>query len=146
MTVTVASADPASATVSTATLTFETDNWNISQPVSVTGTDDDDFDDEDTIIALSAANGGYDAVTAQVPVTVTDNDILTACALVRILTDTQLSNVVRVTVQGVWATTPTPYESFVIIKGWVDDGGLTIASDSLISVVLRGRPTSSSQM
>ena len=75
--VTVASADPATATVAPASLTFTASNWNTAQSVTINGTDDADMTNDTATIALTATNGGYSAVTAGVAVTVTDDDTAT---------------------------------------------------------------------
>ena len=74
VTVTITSADTATATVSPLTLTFTTTDYNTAQTVTVTGIHDIDAVDDTTSVALSAADGGYDALTASVAVTVTDID------------------------------------------------------------------------
>ena len=72
VTVTVTSDDASVATVSAATLTFTTTNWNTEQSVTVTGVNDDSVGDRTTSIGHSASGGGYDHVTGAVDVTVTD--------------------------------------------------------------------------
>ena len=74
VTVTVTSADTATATVSPPTLDFTTTDYGTAQTVTVTGIHDIDAVDDTTSVALSAADGGYDALTASVAVTVTDID------------------------------------------------------------------------
>lgn len=77
---TVTSADAAEATVSPATLTFTTADWNVAQTVTVTGVDDVELDGDqaiDVTVAVDAAasDDAYDAAAAQVVVvTVTDDD------------------------------------------------------------------------
>ena len=66
-TVTVASQGTATATVSPATLTFTTTNWNIAQPVTVTGV----AMGTTTIRHTAPASGGFTFVTNDVAVTVT---------------------------------------------------------------------------
>ena len=73
VTVTVSS-DNAVATVDPASLTFPTSDWSTPQQVDVTGTDNAACQDVSTSAALAATNGGYDTVSASVPVTVTDDD------------------------------------------------------------------------
>ena len=56
------------------TLTFTTSNWNTAQTVKVTaGQDDDGADDEETL-THTAAGGEYEGATADLPVTVVDDD------------------------------------------------------------------------
>ena len=66
-TVTVASLAPATATASPATLTFSTTNWNIGQPVTVTGV----AMGTTTIRHSAPDSGGFSFITGDVPVTVT---------------------------------------------------------------------------
>lgn len=68
--VAVGSSDPASATVSPATLTFTPANYNTPQPVTVGGVQDVDVIDDSSTITLSTP--GLPAVG--VPVSVTDDD------------------------------------------------------------------------
>ena len=57
------------------TLTFTSENWNTAQTVTVTAAEDDDAVDEEEATLTHTANGGdYDAVTADVVVSITDND------------------------------------------------------------------------
>ena len=71
VTVTVASADPAIATVSPPALTFTISDHTTAQTVTVTGTD---INDETISVILSASGGGYDSLTATIGVTITDDD------------------------------------------------------------------------
>ena len=73
VTVTITSADTATATVS-GSLAFTAADHNTAQTVTVTGTHDTDAADDTTSVALSASGGGYDTITASVAVTVTDID------------------------------------------------------------------------
>ena len=74
VTVSVTSADTAVATVNHAALMFTTTDWNTAQTVTVTGADDTNTTDDSTIIAFTAANGGYDGEMATVAVTADDDD------------------------------------------------------------------------
>ena len=59
---------------STPLLTFTTTTWNVAQTVTVlAGEDDDTSNDEETLVH-TASGGGYDALTANVMVTVIDDD------------------------------------------------------------------------
>ena len=76
----LSSSDPGEGTLSSATLTFTTDNWNTSQKVTVTGQDDavDDGDVDYTIMTAAAistdlAYSGLDA--ADVSLTNTNDDV-----------------------------------------------------------------------
>ena len=70
VTVTVASGDPGAATVQPASLDFGTGDWNVPQPVTVTGVDDSDTADEQVTITLSGSRVTTGTVTANV----TDDD------------------------------------------------------------------------
>jgi hypothetical protein len=76
----VRSGDLGEATVSPATLTFTTDNWDVPKTVTVTGVDDL-VEDGDQVTALTisvvaeASDNAFDGVPAKtVNVTTTDND------------------------------------------------------------------------
>ena len=77
VTVTPSSSDQSIATVS-GTLTFEPENWNTEQYVTVTGVNDDidnEGDSRTTAITHTVAGGDYGSLTAEdVTVTVTDDD------------------------------------------------------------------------
>ena len=72
--VTLSSGDTMVASVSPATLSFTTSNWNTAQTVTVSGVNDADSTNEDVTVSLSALGGGYAGKTASVSVTVTDDD------------------------------------------------------------------------
>ena len=56
-------------------LTFTPDNWDTAQTVTVTaGQDDDAVNEEEATLTHTANGGDYNAVTADVVVTITDND------------------------------------------------------------------------
>ena len=55
-------------------LTFTTSDWSTAQAVSVTGRDDDDTSNESAVLTHTAAGGDYAGLTAQVAVTVVDDD------------------------------------------------------------------------
>ena len=61
-------------TLSGDALTFTTVNWNVAQTVTLTAADDDDFVNDTETLTLTASNGGYNGKTAEITVTVTDND------------------------------------------------------------------------
>ena len=84
--VSVTSGTPAKATVSPASLTFTTTNWNMVQTVTVNGLDDADPDDETVTIThlASGAGSGYEdpdgngpltAASQTLTVNVEDNDV-----------------------------------------------------------------------
>ena len=58
----------------TATLTFTTGNWDTAQTVTLTAAQDDDGSDDEETLTHTAAGGQYDSVTADLPVTVVDDD------------------------------------------------------------------------
>ncbi len=61
-------------TLDTASLTFTTSTWNTAQTVTVTAEQDDDAEDDEATLAHAAAGGGYGSVTADLAVTVEDDD------------------------------------------------------------------------
>ena len=62
--------------LSRSSLTFSTNNYNIPQSVTVTSLDDTDAIDDDTeSITLTASDGGYDGVTQDLVVSVSDDEI-----------------------------------------------------------------------
>ena len=72
--VTVAVAGSGDVTVSPASLTFTTDNWDTAQSVTVSAAEDDDAGDDTAEISHTASGGGYGSVTGSVSVTVGDDD------------------------------------------------------------------------
>ena len=73
VTVTVAAATDL--TLDNAVLTFGAADWSVPQTVTVTaGEDDDAMDDDAATLMLAASGGGFDGASAEVAVTVTDND------------------------------------------------------------------------
>ncbi len=57
-----------------ASLTFTTANWRTGQTVTLAAAEDDDAEDGTATIDHSASGGGYDAETAEVAATESDND------------------------------------------------------------------------
>ena len=55
-------------------LTFTATDWNAAQTVTLTAAQDDDASTEDTTLRHTASGGEYDSVTADLVVTVTDDD------------------------------------------------------------------------
>ena len=76
--VTVSSSDTGAATVSPASLTFTTTDWNATQEVTVSGVEDSDTDNESLTVTLSASGGDYAGKTGTVSVSVTDDDTTNA--------------------------------------------------------------------
>ena len=72
--VSVSSGNTGAATVSPASLSFTTANWDTTQTVTVSGVDDPDTAEESVTVSLSATGGGYGSKTASVTVTITDDD------------------------------------------------------------------------
>ena len=58
----------------TGTLTFTPTSWNVAQTVTVTAGEDDDGADDSVTLTHTAAGGEYAGVTAELAVTVADND------------------------------------------------------------------------
>lgn len=76
--ISLTSSNTAEGTVSVTPLTFTKDNWNSTQSVTVTGVNDDvdDGDKPYTIdLKSSSPDGKYDALTASVSLTNTDDDV-----------------------------------------------------------------------
>ena len=75
VTLTLASDDPAAVGISPTTLSFTTSNWNVAQTVTVDALQDDDtFDGFNIEVSVSAADGGYDGLSATLELDVTDDD------------------------------------------------------------------------
>ncbi len=74
VTLSVTSSDTGAATVSPATLTFTSDNYETLQPVNVTPVDDEDGTDESLNITISATSGYDDAPDVTKPIKVVDDD------------------------------------------------------------------------
>ena len=63
-------------TLSGDVLTFTPLNWNVAQTVTLTAAEDDDSADDTEIITLTAStSGGYNGETAEITVTISDNDV-----------------------------------------------------------------------
>ena len=72
--VSVSSGDPGAVSVPSTTLTFTTGNWATAQQVWVGGVDDDDASSESVTVTVTALGGDYVGETAEVDVTVNDDD------------------------------------------------------------------------
>ena len=59
---------------SSARLTFTTSNWSTAQTVTVSAAEDDDATNDMATLAHAASGGDYGSATADLAVTVTDND------------------------------------------------------------------------
>ena len=62
-------------TVVPASLSFSTSTWNTTQTVTVSAAEDDNTIDEKVTLTHTAAGGNYDSMTAELKVTVRDNDL-----------------------------------------------------------------------
>ena len=75
VTVAVSGASGTDLTVSPASLTFTTGDWDQPQTVTVTAAEDADAAEDDVVtLTHTARDGGYDGLTAQVAVTIAEND------------------------------------------------------------------------
>ncbi|HUQ06299.1 MAG TPA: hypothetical protein VM261_27530 [Kofleriaceae bacterium] len=72
--VSVASMDAAIASVSPATLTFTSGNWNVAQPVTVTGAPDTNTSNDTTLLILDPTIDGIPTHT--LAINVTDDDVI----------------------------------------------------------------------
>ena len=72
--VSVSSGDTGAVTVSPASLSFSTSNWNTAKTVTVRGVNDPDTVDERVTVSLRGSGGGYTGETGSVSVRVTDDD------------------------------------------------------------------------
>ena len=66
--------DPGAVTASPGALTFTPTDWNTPRTVTATGVPDTAAGDRTTTFSHTFAGGGYDGVTARLPVTATDDD------------------------------------------------------------------------
>ena len=74
VTVTVTGHSGTDVSLDKASLTFTGSNWNTAQTVTVTAGHDDDGADDTATLTHTAAGGEYASVTADLPVTVVDDD------------------------------------------------------------------------
>ena len=74
VTVTITGHSGTDLTLDATSLQFTTSTWEDEQTVTVTAAEDDDTADDTATLAHAASGGGYDAVEADLAVTVTDND------------------------------------------------------------------------
>ena len=72
--VTVSSGDSGAVSVPSQALVFTTGNWSTAQSVAVGGVDDEDASSESVTVTLTASGGDYGGETAEVDVTVNDDD------------------------------------------------------------------------
>ena len=57
------------------TLAFTRADWSVAKTVELTAAEDDDYVDDAFTLVLTASGGGFDGVSEEVAVTVTDNDV-----------------------------------------------------------------------
>ncbi len=74
VTVSVSVSEGAGVSVSPASLAFTADDWNAPRTVTVAALEDDDIADESGSLTHAASGGGYGGVSAEVRVSVADND------------------------------------------------------------------------
>ncbi len=74
VTVTISGQADTDVSVDKETLTFTVAKWNEAQTVTVTAAEDDDAGDDEVTLAHTASGGDYGTVTADVVVTVQDDD------------------------------------------------------------------------
>ncbi len=74
VTVAVTGASGTDLTLDTASLTFTTASWNTAQTVTVTAEQDDDAENDSETLVHTASGGDYGSVTANLAVTVTDDE------------------------------------------------------------------------
>ncbi len=72
--VAVSVSEGAGVSVSPASLTFTADDWNAPRTVMVAALEDDDIADQSGSLTHAASGGGYGGVSAEVRVSVSDND------------------------------------------------------------------------
>jgi len=74
VTVNIAGHSSSDVSITPASLTFNTSTWEMPQTVTVTADHDTDTDDDKVTLVHSASGGGYNNVTADVDVVVTDDE------------------------------------------------------------------------
>ena len=127
VTVTVAGFDGTDLTLDpTGTLTFTTTTWSAAQTLTVTAAEDEDGTDESATLTHTAAGGDYGSVTADLPVTVTDNDtrgLVLAPASLTVVEDTSATYTVKL------ATRPS--DAVTVTVGGTTDTDLTVTGGTL---------------
>ncbi len=78
--VSAAVSEGAGVSVSPASLAFTADDWNAPRTVTVAALEDDDIADQSGALVHAASGGGYGGVSAEVRVSVSDNDEPSAAA------------------------------------------------------------------
>ncbi|MEW6381078.1 MAG: hypothetical protein AB1611_15920 [bacterium] len=126
VTVTLSGVDATEGSLSTASLTFTTDNWDQNQEITVTGVNDDVADGDITYtITATAAGGGYDGIIATMSVTNTNDD---AGLIVNptSVTTTEAGGTADFTVR--LATAPTDNVTVTFVNVDATEGSLSSAS------------------
>ena len=102
VTVTLASGNTSVATVSPASMTFTTTNWDTPQPVTVTGNDDSAVtgDRSATITHQSAGGDFFYDFTAEVTVTVTEDDAVLTMSRQSVTVDEARTGTYTVSLEG----------------------------------------------
>ena len=80
VTVSVSVSEGAGVSVSPARLSFTADDWSMPRTVAVEALEDDDIADQSGSLTHAASGGGYGGVSAEVRVSVSDNDEPSAAA------------------------------------------------------------------
>ena len=109
------------------TLNFSTSNWDTAQPVTVSADEDANASNEKVTLTHNAAGGGYGSVTAELVVTVTDNDSSLALS-------TSIAGGSAIaeggTARFTLTATPAP-QSPLTVEVKVEDSGAFASSDQL---------------
>ena len=126
VTVSLTSEDAEAVAVTPATVTFDADNYNTPQTVTVTAVDDADAGDETVQVNVTAAGGEYSDVSGAVTVTVNDDETpaLTVSKATVSLTEGGADGSFTVTL----ATPPT--ETVTVTVTSADVGAVAIAAGS----------------
>ncbi|WP_161632582.1 autotransporter outer membrane beta-barrel domain-containing protein, partial [Candidatus Synechococcus spongiarum] len=139
-------------TVSPASLSFSTTTWNTAQPVTVVAGEDDDATDDSATLSHTAAGGGYNSITGNVAVTITDNDIptdaLTAAVKAgQVRFGRTVAQQVVAAVQGRFASTPSPAGLHLTVAGEELTGATPLAeNEGALSKVLGFESVSGQQL
>ena len=125
--VTVSSGDAGAVSVPSTTLTFTTGNWSTAQQVWVGGVDDDDASSESVTVTVTALGGDYVGETAEVDVTVNDDDteaLVTDPGSLTVLENGSGSFTVKL------ATRPSGQVSVTVSSG--DSAAVSVPSQALV--------------
>ena len=125
--VTVSSGDSGAVSVPSQALVFTTANWSTAQSVTVEGVDDDDALDESVTVTLTASGGDYGGETAEVDVSVTDDE---TAELVVDPGSLPISENGSGTFEVSLATRPSARVSVTVSSG--DTGAVSVPSQALV--------------